>query len=72
MTSRIFWADAVERAIKTAAQTGVALLTVEGTSLLELNWEQFWSAIALAAIVSVMTSLGSSKTGDTSSASLLK
>jgi len=72
MTSRIFWADTVERAIKTAAQSGVALLTLEGTNLLELDWEQFWSAIALAALVSVLSSMGSSKTGDNTSASLLK
>jgi hypothetical protein len=53
-----FWSYAGERAVKTVAQTGVALLTVTGiTGVLDVAWPQVASASALAGIVSVLTSV---------------
>lgn len=45
------------RAIKTAAQTAVALLTTGAVGILDVDWLAVLSASALAGIVSVLTSL---------------
>lgn len=53
-----FWGYAGERAVKTVAQTGIALLAVTGiTGVLDVAWPQVGSAAALAGIVSVLTSV---------------
>lgn len=52
------WAKAAcIRALKTAAQTGVALLGTGMAGVLDVDWVQFLSVIALAAIMSMLTSL---------------
>lgn len=48
---------ALIRAIKTAAQTAVALLTTGAVGILDVDWLAVLSASALAGIVSVLTSL---------------
>lgn len=48
---------ALVRAIKTAAQTAVSLLTVGAVGILDVDWLAVSSASALAAIVSILTSL---------------
>ena len=45
------------RAIKTAAQTGVALFGTGMAGVLDVDWVQFASVVALAAIMSLLTSL---------------
>lgn len=50
---------AAERAIKTFAQTGAALLTAAGTGLLDTDWQTAASVAAMAAIISLLTSVGS-------------
>ena len=50
---------AVERAVKTFAQTLVALLGVNATGVLDVDWTGALSAGALAALVSLLTSIGS-------------
>ena len=49
---------ALVRAIKTAAQTAVSLLTVGAVGILDVDWIAVGSASALAGIVSVLTSIG--------------
>lgn len=44
------------RAIKTMAQTGVALISV-GTFMSDINWLQVGSASLLAGILSILTSI---------------
>ncbi len=66
-----FWKDAAERAIKTAAQAILALLTTNMTGILEVDPVQTFSVAALAAVVSVLTSVVSSKVGDDDSASVV-
>lgn len=52
------WAKAAGiRALKTAAQTGVALLGTGMVGVLDVDWVQFVSVVALAAIMSMLTSL---------------
>lgn len=71
LTSKTFWFDAAERAVKTAAQTALALLTVGNAELLTMTTEGFWSAVGLATVISLLTSVVSSGAGKTESASLV-
>ncbi|MGV3564216.1 MAG: holin [Nocardioides sp.] len=50
---------AVERAIKTAAQTAGALLIANGTGLLDTDWTAAASVSGMAAVISLLTSIGS-------------
>lgn len=59
MFTKHFWVDSLERAVKTFAQAAVALLTAGATGLLDVDWTQIASVAGLAAVVSVLTSIGS-------------
>lgn len=63
-----FWADALERSVKTAAQTAVALLTAntETVGLLDVDATQVASVSGLAAVLSILSSIGSARIGDDS------
>ena len=68
LNSRVFWADAVERAVKTFAQTAVATITASGVlELIVLDWGQILSISGLAAVVSILTSIGSAGSGNSAS-----
>jgi hypothetical protein len=64
--SKSFWKATGERAVKTFAQTGVSVLLVGNVSgVLDADWLGVGSAAALAAIISLLTSIGSNgATGD--------
>lgn len=64
MISKRFWLDAGERAVKTAAQTAVALIGTGMVGILDVDWQQVGSVSACAAILSVLTSLGSYPSGE--------
>lgn len=59
MWNRAFWAAAVERAVKTLAQTAAALLVGSGTGLIDADWLAVASVAGMAAVVSLLTSVGS-------------
>lgn len=59
-----FWKQSIERAIKTAAQTAAGLLAGEGMGLLTVDWGQIGGVAGMAALVSLLTSIGSSTVGD--------
>lgn len=64
LTSGKFWAETVERAVKTAAQTGVALLTADGVlNAVDVDWAGSAGVVALATAVSVLTSVASRGAG---------
>lgn len=63
MTTGRFWAATGERAVKTAAQTAVALIGTGAVGVLDVDWQQIASVSALAAVVSVLTSLASDRLG---------
>lgn len=80
MFSSLFWVDALERAIRTAAQTFLGLVTVgsvvDKTGALDLHG--FVTVLAVGAatsgvagLLSVVSSLAASRSGDTNSASFL-
>jgi hypothetical protein len=52
-----FARQVVERAVKTAAQAALALLTANQTGLLDVDWAAVASVAGLAALASVLTSL---------------
>lgn len=52
-----------ERAIKTVAQSAVALITANATGLLDVDWIQLLSVSGLAGLVSVLTSIASAPFG---------
>ncbi|HEX5996286.1 MAG TPA: holin [Jiangellales bacterium] len=71
MTTRAFWVRLGERAVKTAAQSAAALLTADGLGLLAVDWPQVGSIAGMAAVVSVLTSLGSAPFGPGDSPSVV-
>ena len=54
-----FWRAAAERAVKTFAQTAGALIVAAGTGLLDTDWLALVSVSGMAALVSLLTSIGS-------------
>jgi hypothetical protein len=70
MWTAAFWKDAVERAVKTAAQTAVGLfaaLNVAG----DVDWAAWAIGLGVAVVLSFVTSLASSLAGNNTSASLV-
>lgn len=63
LTTREFWASSVERAIKTAAQTAVALIGTEAVGVFNLDWTQIGSVVATATILSLLTSIAGDTAG---------
>lgn len=57
MFTLIFLKATLERAVKTAAQSAIGVLTVGQFGLLEVDWAGVGSVAGLAAIVSVLTSV---------------
>ena len=53
-----FWKGAGERAFKTFAQSLVAIIGVGTLGLLDVDWPAALSVAALAAVVSLLTSVG--------------
>ena len=59
MWTRAFWLALIERAVKTLAQTAAAMLVASGSGLLDADWITVLSVSGMAALVSVLTSIGS-------------
>lgn len=58
LTSTAFWASAGERAIKTVAQTALALLgSSQVISAIEVDWSEVGGVSLLAGILSLLTSI---------------
>src|SRR5690348_1711888 len=67
-----FWKLAAERAVKTFAQTLASVLVVGGATLLSADWTTALATAGMAAVVSVLTSIGSLKIGTPDSPSLVR
>ena len=58
LTSKTFWSSAADRAIKTFAQTALALLgTSQVISTIEVDWLGVGGVSLFAAILSILTSV---------------
>lgn len=66
-----FWQNALERAVRTAAQSLLALWGTQVTGVLEVDWVQAASVAALAALTSVLMSLVATGVGDHESPSFM-
>ena len=64
LATATFWKATAERAIKTVAQSAVALITAQATGLLDVEWLALASISGLAGLVSVLTSIASSGVGN--------
>ncbi len=63
-TTPHFWKATAERAIKTTAQVLLGLLTADHiVGVLDVEWTQIGSVAALAALLSVLTSIASAQVG---------
>jgi len=63
MWSSAFWKAAFERAVKTFAQALVAVMTADGFGLLDADWTARLSAAGMAAVLSLLASVGSAGVG---------
>ena len=58
-----FWKAAGERAIKTLAQTLVALIGTSAVSIIDLDWAQMLGVSFTATVLSILSSVASSNLG---------
>lgn len=60
MWTLAFWKATAERAVKTFAQSLLAVMAADGFGLLNADWVARLSAAGMAAVLSVLSSLASS------------
>lgn len=70
LSSKTFWADAIERAVRTVAQAWLAVLTISGTTLLNADLKAMAAVGGTAGVVSLLMSIVAS--GNSDSASFIK
>ncbi|CEF51431.1 holin [Lactococcus garvieae] len=70
MFNQTFLKDTAERAVKTFAQSMVAVMTAGATGVLDVDWVNALSVSLLATLVSVLTSIGSGTVGDQSASAV--
>jgi Putative lactococcus lactis phage r1t holin len=63
MFGHYFWQATVERAVKSFAQSLLALLSAQQLGLLDVDWVTTLSTAGMATMLSVLTSIGSSQIG---------
>lgn len=67
-----FLEETIERAVKTAAQAGLAFFIVGETALSGVDWAQVGGVAGVAAIASVLTSIASEPFGPSGTPSLVR
>lgn len=67
----LFLRSLLERAVKTFAQTLLALLAADAVNVLEVPWSAVLPVALGAAMISVLTSVASAPFGDSASPSLV-
>lgn len=72
MFTFLFWKDAFERAVSTAAQAALLALGAEALNVLQADWVTVAGFALGGAVLSLLKSLIASRVGDGDSASLVK
>lgn len=72
MFTAAFWVDAAERAVKTFAQSALAVIGAGSVDILTTNLTGALSVGAGAALVSLLTSLASERMGNAGTASVTR
>ena len=72
LATKKFWLHALERAVKTAAQTAAGLMSANGLGLLDVDWKALGSVAGLSLVYSLLTSVASAGGGDPDTPSLVK
>lgn len=63
MYDSLYWKATAERAIKTGAQSAVALFAA-GATILDIDWAQGAAVVATATLLSVLSSIASTRAGE--------
>lgn len=63
MWTASFWKATAERALRTLAQSLIAVLAVGQTNILSVDWQQALAVAATATVLSVLTSIVASGVG---------
>jgi len=71
ITSKQFWVSTAERAVKTFSQALLALFVNTQANVLNVDWSAGLAVAGTAVLISVLTSLASSKFGPDNSPSLV-
>lgn len=71
MFTVIFWKLTAERAVSTAAEAALALITGNGLGVLDVDWTGVLSVSALSALAAVLKALVASQVNDPRSPSLV-
>lgn len=73
LTDKIFWSDAIERALKTVAQSIISLWGIaDGVfNLINVNWEQTLGVAGGAGVLSILMSIASAQARNRGTASLV-
>lgn len=69
LATKLFWADAIERAVKTVAQTLVSLWLIADAifNILTVDWKQAFGVATGAGVLSLLMSISSAGTGNSAS-----
>jgi hypothetical protein len=71
MFTQYFWRATFERAVKSFAQSLLALLSAQQIGVLDVRWVTTFSTAGMVALLSVLTSLASSQVGNAQDPSVL-
>lgn len=66
-----FWGFALERAIKSAAQTGIVFIGAEQLNVVAFDWATLGGFVLGGAVLSLLTSVASAPVGDDNSPSMV-
>lgn len=69
--SKQFWKFAFERAIKSAAQTGIIFIGAEQLNVVAFDWATMGGFVLGGAVLSLLTSIASAPVGDDNSPSMV-
>ena len=70
MLEKSFWVNAGERAVRTFAQSLLAVIGIGALGIADIDWAQALSVGAVAALASVLTSLAALSVGPSDSPSM--